>query len=836
MVRVRKLALAIAAASALSSGMVHALGVGELTLKSSLNQPLVAEIELLDVRDLSSDEVRPLLASQEEFSKAGVDRVHFLTDLTFTPVIKGNGKSVIRITSTKPVREPYLNFLVDVLWPRGRLLREYTLLLDPPLYSVAPPPSAKNFTTPVSAPATQVAAFARAPSAASAAPPGSAVAGAEYRTRSSDTLWRIAEQVRGAGSVNQAMLAIQDLNPDAFIGGNINRMKSAQVLRLPNAQQIARRTQAEALAQVDQQNGEWRQRQVNPTAPTVARQLDATRQSRADLDTAKVQAPDNLKLLAADADSEQSVAGSDSAVADTKALQEQLSINREGLDSARRENDELKARMDDLQGQLDKLQRLMQLKDEQLLKLQAELANPTDQHGQAAAQDMPVQNPVPAESKPQSSGLLGNTMLLGLIGGGTLLGLLALLLLSRRNARSKAPQAGFALPETVHPQSVTVERESSVQPPAAEQVLEAQRFDVDAKAVNRTKDALQEADIYVAYGRFNQAVELLHKAIADAPERIDLRLKLMEVYAELKDADGFARQEHELRHMPGTQNGLDQLRQRYPDLLLPAAVSLQSPTADDELDSSALDDLMLDDLLLDEPLAPVNQQAPVDIVDFDLLSLDEEPGRESQPLDPFQPQAAPSEDLRLGLADSASDVSEPVAELAEFEFDLDLREEAVPAVQEDEFLLTLEDEPESPVDVATVSAAHAEMAVDDPLDLSSDFDLSLENDASSPEPQALSGDFAAQLDEVVAQLDQLVNSVEQPLAADAVSPESVVFDDVDDFDFLADTDETATKLDLARAYIDMGDTEGARDILDEVIAEGNHAQQQEARELISQLV
>ena len=77
----------------------------------------------------------PVLASLEEFNRAGIDRQYFLTDLKFTPVLRPNGKSVIQVSSSKPVREPYLNFLVEVLWPNGRLLREYTLLLDPPLYS-----------------------------------------------------------------------------------------------------------------------------------------------------------------------------------------------------------------------------------------------------------------------------------------------------------------------------------------------------------------------------------------------------------------------------------------------------------------------------------------------------------------------------------------------------------------------------------------------------------------------------------------------------------------------------------------------------------------------------
>ncbi len=123
MVRVRNLVLAIAAATALTTEMAHALGLGEVTLQSSLNQPLIAEIELLDANSLAPGEVIPVLASLEEFNRAGIDRQYFLTDLKFTPVLRPNGKSVIQVSSSKPVREPYLNFLVEVLWPSGRLLR-----------------------------------------------------------------------------------------------------------------------------------------------------------------------------------------------------------------------------------------------------------------------------------------------------------------------------------------------------------------------------------------------------------------------------------------------------------------------------------------------------------------------------------------------------------------------------------------------------------------------------------------------------------------------------------------------------------------------------------------
>ena len=207
MLRIRKLVLAIAAASALSSGMAHALGLGELTLKSAQNQPLNAEIELLDVRDLSAADVTPSLAPAEEFAKAGVERQPFLNDLTFTPVINPAGKSVLKVTSSQPLPEPMVKFLVQVMWPQGRLLRDYSVLLDASKFSPQTAQAASGVTPAVSAPA-------------------------NYTTVRRDTLWEIASRSRQGGSVQQAMLAIQALNPDAFINGNINQLKTGQVLRL----------------------------------------------------------------------------------------------------------------------------------------------------------------------------------------------------------------------------------------------------------------------------------------------------------------------------------------------------------------------------------------------------------------------------------------------------------------------------------------------------------------------------------------------------------------------------------------------------------------------------
>ncbi|HBZ94855.1 MAG TPA: peptigoglycan-binding protein LysM [Pseudomonas sp.] len=949
MVRVRKLVLAIAAASALSSGMAHALGLGEVTLQSSLTQPLVAEIELLEVRHLASNEVIPNLASPEEFIKAGVDRQYVLTDLKFTPVLKPNGKSVIRVTSSKAVREPYLNFLVEVLWPNGRLLREYTLLLDPPLYSpqttvaaapqlpIAAPAPAPRATVAPSAPAPSSAAPAPAPRPAAPAPASRAIAGNEYRTTANDTLWEIAQRVGGGSSVNQTMLAIQDLNPDAFIGGNINRMKSGQVLRLPDEQQIRSRSNAEAVAQVAEQNAAWREGRA-----VASRQLDATRRTTAGSAPATAESADSLKLVAAEAG--QSTRGSDTGSANSKALTDKLAVTQESLDSTRRENAELQSRVGDLQSQLDKLQRLVELKDSQLAKLQADLsaapapaaadepvaqapatdapaaqaptaepevappvseaatppASPPEEaapdynyseepaapvEDSAATTEQPAEEPAAAvepaapakpveEAKPAAPAparapapqgfvddLMANPMTLGLAGGGVLLLLLvALMALSRRNAMKEAEQQDELADELSQDQAFASDLDMP-QDSFAGLDDEPVQAAGEERVTAQTGDALGEADIYIAYGRFNQAAELLQNAINDEPHRTDLRLKLMEVYAELGDREGFARQDNELREIGGANAEAEQLKSKYPAIaaFTGAGVVAAAASAEDDMGDFNLDDLSLDEPAAETPAATTGDlddafDLSLDDLEADLESdlqtanADEAPLSLDDDLD-FglidEPAAAPSAaadddlDFDLALGDDKVELSQPADDLSAFSLELD-EPAAAPSDEADDFLLSLDDDaplnqPADDLSDFSLDLPEETPAVD--LDLPADFDLSLE-DETPAQPVVEPDSFAAQLDEVTAELDQLSNDFEEPQAAPLapVDDLSAGLDGDEDFDFLSGTDETATKLDLARAYIDMGDTEGARDILDEVVAEGNDAQQQEAREMISKLV
>jgi len=135
---VRKLTLASALYLLFSSGILYALGLGEIEVKSSLNQRLDAQIELLSVRGAETEEMIVTLASEEAFEKAGLERPLLLTQLRFAVQQDLRGKPYIQVTSQKVVVEPFLNFLIEIDWPRGRLVREYTLLLDPPVFMTQP--------------------------------------------------------------------------------------------------------------------------------------------------------------------------------------------------------------------------------------------------------------------------------------------------------------------------------------------------------------------------------------------------------------------------------------------------------------------------------------------------------------------------------------------------------------------------------------------------------------------------------------------------------------------------------------------------------------------------
>ena len=859
------------------SGAAQALSLGEIHLNSALNQPFDATIDLSDLRDLGTAELRPSLASAEEFGKAGVDRAFFLNDLKFAPETR-NGRTVIRVTSSRPVREPYLNFLLEVNWPSGRILREYTVLLDPPLYT--PQAAAAPFAPQVQATPRPRATAPEAPrpATAPAAPtPSAPQAPGTYTTEARDTLWEVAARNRPSGSVSvdQTMLAIQDLNPNAFIDRNINLMKSGQVLRLPDQTQVKTRSQREAVAEIARQTRAWKQGGDTAAAGTPRRQVDASSQPNTPEAPAAAAPKDSLKLVSGQPGNRPGEAANGKGKASDQALADRLAVTQESLDTTRRENEELKSRLGDLQSQLDKLQKIMQLKDAQLARMQASMANPqaagqpvpaapeaaapATSNGDTPAPQEPAATP-PAETPPAQSAtppaseagtgtappaasepkiipvtpstpatqpteatnsflddILSNPLWLGIIGGSALLALLVLLMVnSRRNAAKDAERAREA-------EAARTDTAFDADPELGDhQALAGLELSQNPQDVTRDADAqddaLGQADIYMAYGRFSQAAEVLKKASDQEPHRADLRLKLMEVYAEMGDKDGFQREESELKEIGGAQPAVDHLKSRYPAMATVAAAAVGAAA------------LAAAHELSEESSRHQGFSATEDSQDFD-LSLDDFGSDEPRSA------AGPAEEPLFGEAFAEAQANTQDAR-DDFDFDLNFDpapagSPASPTAKDDDFALDFS-EFERQGDLAqdeTSAPSAADSAFNEPLtprgpaadtELPANFDLADFEEQPAPKRES-DEEFAARLQEASRQFDA------------ETTGGATAGDGLDDFDFLSGEDETATKLDLARAYIDMGDPEGARDILDEVLAEGDAGQQQEAREILAQL-
>jgi pilus assembly protein FimV len=271
----------------LSPSMSWALGLGEIHLNSSLNEPMNAEIDLIAAGPEELAALRASLAGKDSFARYGIDKPPFLNTLTFKVGKSKEGRDVLLVRSTDSIPEPFVTFLVEVNWARGRLMREYTVLLDPPVYS---PGERASTAAPVaaasSAPAATAAPSRRTPPSAAATPSaparasrptrapsdtGSSTAapndsgeatgalnGNSYRVGKGDTLTKIARSLHSGSQadIDQTMIAVYRANPEAF-GGNINILKRGAVLRVPGADDIAALNQTEAMGEVHRQMSAW---------------------------------------------------------------------------------------------------------------------------------------------------------------------------------------------------------------------------------------------------------------------------------------------------------------------------------------------------------------------------------------------------------------------------------------------------------------------------------------------------------------------------------------------------------------------------------------------------
>ncbi|OLU17793.1 hypothetical protein BVH01_12415 [Pseudomonas sp. PA1(2017)] len=557
--------------------MAPALGLGEITLHSALNQPLNAEIQLLAVGDdMTTSDIKVALAPADAFNRAGVDRVYFLNDLRFSPLLRG-GKSVVRVVSNQPVREPYLNFIVELKRPGGQLLREYTVLLDPPSSSAyssqAAPVSDQQFT--------------------SYAPPRRtpiASRGERYQVASGESLWTIASKLRVDGdksSLQDLMLDIHALNPDAFSNGDIHRLRAGASLLLPDHARVAEAAPAQPADS------------AAPAQPAAPAQIIP--------DTAPQQpAEPQVEVLA------------------------QIRRVEEEVANRTAENLQLQQDLLTVQNQLKDMMTRMDARDQQIAQLLEQLAQrpaaapvaPAEPVPQAAAPSAaPQPAPAPATAAAQPAQAEGFWSLWNILMA-ALLGLLALLLVLFKRKRKPDPQA-VAEPVVVVPPVVQASVVEPVEPVVVPRAAEVDvpppvRAPIAPRTDTSSTDPLDAANIYLAYGRLGEAVSVLRQASQANPQRLDIGFRLLEVLAQKGNVAAFAEEEMRLRQAGFDGARIDGLKAGYPALFAQPAADELEP-----LESlGPLEDLTLD---LDEVPAPAPQQKPQEDdfqLNLDDLSLD----------------------------------------------------------------------------------------------------------------------------------------------------------------------------------------------------------------------
>jgi pilus assembly protein FimV len=810
----------IAAVALLGSGTASwALGLGDIELNSALNERLRAEIELIDTGDLQPTEIIVSLASPEDFQRVGVERFYFLSDLRFEVSIDGGSLGDILVSSAQPITEPYLNFLVEVRWPRGRLLKEYTLLLDPPTFSPAPAPSV-SAPSQAADPASDAGRVQRqaAQDATSGtrvqlsprrqegpSPLDEGVVDGEYRmTDRNDTLWSIAQRTRPSQSVSvqQNMLAIQQLNPEAFLNGNINLLKAGYRLRLPTEGQALSITDSQANQQVAMQNEDWRalrrgepvpsrDQQVAGTDPGAAATLqapvDAT-PSRSRAEPAAAGRDGELRIVAA--------AGDGAAGGSAAAISEQLNAAMEERDRLGREVEELTeqlGRQEELvANQVAVKDRQLEVKDQQIAEMQAQMEQMRQEMEQARLQAQTGGDQSQNQSASTSQAWWQSPYVQG--GGvGALVLLLVYGMVSARRRRAAAEDDDYFPSVTEEPAFAgsaaatassaamagaagkNTPADSSLSAAGAAAAAGAGDDDADDKLLDEdelvldidetpartdagaseTSDVIGEADIYIAYGRYPQAIGLLLGVLEDDPSRNDARLKLLELYAETRDRDAF--DEH-----------MTELMERCDD---------------------------------DEALLTARELAG-QFGDGGAL-----PGEQPMGL---QLDSTDSSAADLPTLDELQDESDAGGEL----YDAD--ELASDVTQTEDFELELDEPVRQDVDAAPPAGSGDALGGD----LGIDFDPERDSDRHRNGAEAQDATGAGE------------SASDDDLDLDFDDGETL---DDDAFDFGDDGDTASTKLDLARAYIDMGDQDGARDILNEVVAEGSAEQQQRAQAMLEEL-
>lgn len=767
----------------LAAQWASAVGLGEIKLQSAMNEPLRAEIALLSIGDLNESQIAAKLASPEDFQRAGVEREFQLADIHFKVDLSNTANPVVRVSSRHPMKEPYLNFLLELRWTSGRLLREYTLLLDLPVFSGAPPagksdaaaPPAAAVRRPSEQPISEPARRSPARGAARTAP----MAHGSYRVQAGDTLWNIAARNQPEGvTQQQAMQAILAANPAAFIRANPNLIRRDAVLDMPGAA---------AMAAVDHRVA----MNLLHTTPPVS---DRAIESRTKIAETVVPGGGDGELhLAGGTAGARAGSGGTPPGGTAGVSRTDIGAVLEEKDRVERENAELKARVASLEEQVNAASRLVEISDPALAALQsgtqpkapgtvtADTGTPIDtvvpgavtptaeapESGQAAESaenaaagvvadqtETPGQTPAtldesvatpapvttgagdvaapvaaPRDESPLAAAAKLRPWLVPALG---LTGVLLLVAMGLAALRGRATQQhGLQLPSEFEKSARAAGFDGALTAPV---VLDDEDLLPTAPSFREGPDQiLEEVDVCLSFGNEQQASELLTGALERYPTHSGLHLKMLELLAQQGDRPGFEAE-------------------------LPKLWALDDRNATESANALLRE-------LQEREIAPGPAVAdtPVEIT-----------AAEVAPTEIAQSEAAPA----------------AVAEHLDFDLDLDLGMDF-------------------PVEPPAPAAAPA-AKLDIPDDLA-DFDLGLPGD----------------------ELTELADVAEVQAAEAVESWQTTSLEN--DLDLFETGQEMATQIELAEAYVDMGDAEGAREILDYVLQGGDEAQKESARQLLARL-
>lgn len=651
----RKTAVILAVLLSSLATQVFALGLGTVTVESALNQPLRVRIEILQLGSTRLQDVTVQMASVADFQRFNIDRVNFLSNVQFNVSASPDG-NYVTLTSNQIVREPYLSFILDTRWPNGRLLSEHTILLDLPVFdqqtsgatpvrqpispvltppgstpSPAPAPTVSTPTapaveeppaaepaapepTPAPAPAPETTTAATSGQTSPAAEPEVAVeevaadpaeaAPATIETTANDTLSDIALQVRPDDSVSiqQTMLALQRLNPDAFTDGNINNMRAGEILRVPTLNEIQSIDTREAADEITRQNQDFASADIQPLAAPSAQTPD---QDAAPQGQLSVVTNDGAIDASAGTGQQESAANQelDQRIAE---LENQLAVQQEEADRARIEREDLDARLDELEAQIAAAQEIIRLQDEQLALLQETLAQAAAQQAEMEAQNAAIvaaEQQVAQQTAARTS-VVGDLMriITGnilFIGFGVVLAILLLVVLLLRRNRAKIDDSDINELDD----DEFVPREKGVDD-GAQEFQDYDDDDLDNEldqiiGVDAGGDPVEQASGLLKKGNYARAISLLQSALETSPDDNEVRLKLLEAFAAEGDLSAFEEQADIIGDDPEYNARINTLRRNIDVKPVPTepapSFSARDTDEEDRLGAASfLDDLGID--------------------------------------------------------------------------------------------------------------------------------------------------------------------------------------------------------------------------------------------------